>query len=73
MVVFHTNILLMSKLIHQKWFKLWLLKRHQFIVMTIRTIGEVSFIIMKIQMEKFMHIFQRKILGMDIMGINQTL
>lgn len=30
-------------------------------------------IIMKIQMEIFMHFFQRKILGIDIMGINQTL
>ena len=65
MVIFYMNILHMKKLIHQKWFKLWLLKKHQSIAMEVGVIMEVSSIIMKIQMEKFMHIFQREI--MDIL------
>ena len=40
--------------------------------MTIGTIGEVSFIIMKIQIEKFMHIFQKETANIGTLRVEAT-
>ena len=66
------NILHIGKLIHLMLPKLWLLKKHQFIAMIVIIIMEVSSIIMKIQRETFMHIFQKKTLNTGTIGVEAT-